>query len=318
MGEKILAPLHIPPAGDLFVKTITGKTVVLSVALTDTVEAVKAKFQDKEGIPPDQQRLIFRGKEMEDGRTLSDYDVRHASTVHVCLRLRSIGVFGQHDDSVGIAVLRGGEGSAADARAIAETLLAPYRAARARPLCPFTPAQVLAPSILDEGARARLIRHVEARKEPGVADLKTDVSLAELEGLVGPRPLRALVDLLGAAPDDVKLRRVEADPGGARPVIAFHTDRGSHRRVLQVALNGDDAYVGGRLVYVAPADGARSAFEEPAPAAAGPYRIQRLRRPPGCITVHDDTVPHGVTAMVSGVRYSLFLLQGPGGAADAA
>ena len=103
------APEALSVPMQIFVKTLTGKTITLYVAPSNSIENVKAKIQGVQGIPPDQQRLVFAGKQLEDGKILFDYNIQRESTLHLVLRLRG-GMFHFSTDATKDGLEQPGDG----------------------------------------------------------------------------------------------------------------------------------------------------------------------------------------------------------------
>jgi ubiquitin C len=282
----------LPRAGSrrIFVTTLTGKKIPLDVLPNDTINEVKHMIQDKEGIPPDQQKLVCNHRLLEDHQKLSYYNVSNNSSIHLVLDLRGgcvaspvPALFGEGNEHwPGIEFLteprRIDGASALEARALINQL---GGSLTHLPKCHFRP-------VLDAGACGKLTQFLDVHAKACVAtadslDLRLTLTEEDLVALIGAAAVNAMASTFGGPFDTIKLRRVVA----SMQCLAFHCD--FSKRTMQIALTGDDNYEGGRLVF-ATADG----FVQPS-------------RPQGSATIHVNSIVHGVTALQRGVRYGLFL-----------
>jgi len=281
----------------VYVKTLDKKTHTIRVKPSDTIANLKEKIQQFEGTPTDMQRLIFAKQQLEDSRTLSSYDIQDQSSLHMMRRLRGdVGEWGTHDGLIGIDYLMLGQGPQLRSLPRTEAL---QIAASLGASCEGTFELELKSSdnpsslpvlsgeqcqrcieFLDENVATALSGNATSRT---VADFKIELPQSEAIALLGSHAV-SLLHSLHPEGHQAKLLLRRSQAHGQ--CISFHTDCGS-KLTVQVALNGDNQYEGGRLCYITA------------------HGLEVPERPAGCLTIHDDTIAHGVSRLISGTRYGL-------------
>lgn len=271
----------------LFVKTLTGQTLTIDVEPKNTIFDVKLGIQRCNGCPPEQQRLIFAGKSLEDGLTLGSYSIPHEATLHIVLRLR--GMISNFLRKLNPELLQEWKdyllGNRKDLPRITECLeiIAKKKGASEMKSYFATTMNVdaLAPVLI-----AFMDKCYEENKRPDLKILFADAE-AFLETGLSIEIFKHFCKLHSSTGRvRLALRRSAATEG----CIAFHCDGGYATRTVQVCLNSDTEYEGGRLIFY----------------AQGNCHVPE--RKAGFVSIHDRDILHAVSRVTSGVRYSLFVV----------
>jgi len=303
----------------IFVKTLTGKTVTLDVEPWDNIYIVKTKFQDKDGVPPDQQRLIFNGVQLEEGWTLSACNIQKEDTLHMVMYLRGmISTFSSSDASdplVAYLLLTDEERESTpipteELREKEKTSRAGFYTYRYDPTCDMLhePHRRLLCDLLD------FVWSKTASEDPNRVDMRVAMTKEQLLSILGSvdgeisndaHKANNVVGVLEAAFRRVPtcsarsaakfaLRMTKA----SNNCISFHCDGGYATSTSQIPLNEPSEYKGGKLCFFVS------------------DQLHFVPRTPGSLVQHPPKVLHGVTRVTEGTRKSFFIVDSNNGLGD--